>query len=80
MATLSALSHLGNSILADLGEAKDAVATKVRRYRAERVITAQFKELLREHPASVAQAFATLAEAETAAQAKPKRARKAKAE
>ena len=62
MATLNAIKNLGKSIAADIRDAKDSVAASIDRARTERAVMRDFKVLLREHPASVAKAFASMSE------------------
>lgn len=57
MATLKALAALGQSIVADIADAKDSAANAVKRWHAERQIVSDFKTLLREEPLAVAKAF-----------------------
>lgn len=73
MATLSAIKNLGKSIASDLRDAKNAVADSIDRARTERAVLKDFKALLREHPAAVTKAFASMSEP-----AKPARKPRAK--
>lgn len=73
MATLAAIKNLGKSIASDLRDAKNAVADSIDRARTERAVMRDFKVLLREHPAAVTKAFASMSEP-----AKPARKPRAK--
>ena len=74
MATLSALKALGSSIVADITDAKNAVAAAYDRQRTERKVVKDFRDLLREDPMTVLKAFAAMQE-----QPAPKKPRAKKA-
>lgn len=57
MATLAALKALGNSIVADIVDAKDSVKAAYDRQRTERQVMKDFRSLLREDPKTVLKAF-----------------------
>lgn len=76
MATLNALKALGNSIVADIVDAKDSVKAAYIRQRTERKVMKDFRSLLREDPKTVLEAFVSIQEKP----AKKPRAKKAAAE
>lgn len=75
MATLKAIAALGQSIVADIAEAKDSAVAAIQRARNEREAVKQFRTLLREEPLALAKAFKQISDAE--AKPKQKRTRKA---